>query len=92
MLDQMKSWSEKDIQSLLDVAEEALRECVHTLGLSAIVLRKERAVGIIPDSQAGADRFSREQLEETVLVTQQKVEMVAPQVPFCAFNGNYPLP
>ena len=87
MLPQMKSWSDMDINALLDVAEGALQECVTTLGLSATIIRKERAVGIIPTSDSPDHRFSREQLEETVLVTQQKVEMLAPSVPFCAFNG-----
>ena len=88
MLDEMKAWNERDIATLLNVAEDALRECIVNLGLSADVLRKERAVGIIPSSQPGVSKFSREQLEETVLVTQQKVEMLAPKaLPFCAFNG-----
>ena len=87
MLDEMKAWTEEDISALLDVAEDALRECVSNLGLYADIVRKERAVGIIPSSQPGARRFAREQLEETVLVTQQKVEMLGPKVPFCAFNG-----
>jgi len=38
------------------------------MNLDAQVLRKERAVGIIP---VEGKRFAREQLEETVLVTQK---------------------
>ena len=84
----MHSWSEPAIQSLLSVAESAFRRCITTLHLPAEILRKERAVGIYP--QPGF-KFTREQLEETVLVVQQVVEM-APEVieggiPFCAFNG-----
>ena len=84
----MESWSEPAIQSLLSVAEKAFRGCIATLHLPAEVLRKERAVGIFP--KLGC-KFTREQLEETVLVVQQVVEM-APEVieggiPFCAFNG-----
>lgn len=84
----MHSWSEPAIQSLLSVAEAAFRGCISTLHLPAEVLRKERAVGIYP--RPGC-KFTREQLEETVLVVQQVVEM-APEVieggiPFCAFNG-----
>ena len=86
-LDIMKTWTEKDIESLLDAAEEALHECITTLDLSAQVLRKERAVGIIPSSQPGIPRLTREQLEETVLVTQQRIEMTNPKIPFSAFNG-----
>ena len=89
ILDDMKSWTEPNIQALLDVAEEALRECIENMALSAEILRKERAVGIVPSSKPGAQRFTREQLEETVLVTQQVVEMspAGKKLPFCAFNG-----
>ena len=87
MLEEMKSWTEENINSLLNVAEDALRECVSMLNLHADIIRKDRAVGIVPSLKAGARKFSREQLEETVLVTQQKVEMLAPKIPFCAFNG-----
>ena len=91
MLDEMLAWTEDGIQSLLDVAEEGLRECISTLGLAARILRKERAVGIIPtDTSPGAPRLDREQLEETVLITQQKIEMFGPKIPFCAFNGDTP--
>ena len=86
LLDAMRLWTEEDITALLDVAEGALRECIGNLGLSAEIVRKERAVGIIP---SGAKKFTREQLEETVLVTQQVVEMspAGKRLPFCAFNG-----
>lgn len=86
LLDEMKLWQEEDISELLDVAEVALRECVTNLNLPAEILRKERAVGIFPSN---GGKFNREQLEETVLVVQQMVEMspVGKRLPFCAFNG-----
>ena len=88
MLDSMLAWTDESVQTLLDVAEEALRECITTLNLAAMILRKERAVGIIPAcSEAGSSRLAREQLEETVLITQQRIEMFGPKIPFCAFNG-----
>ena len=89
MLPEMESWTEENVQNLLDVAEEALRECIATLDLSAEILRKERAVGIIPSSSPTAKKFTREQLEETVLATQEVVELspAAKHLPFCAFNG-----
>ena len=89
MLDEMKLWTESDISALLDTAEKALSECVLNLGLNAVILRKERAVGIIPASNPTIGKFAREQLEETVLVTQQIVEMSpeGKRLPFCAFNG-----
>lgn len=89
LLDQMRTWTEENITAMLDVAEGALRECIKTLNLSAEILRKERAVGIILSSKPGAVKFTREQLEETVLVTQQIIEMSAPKIPFCAFNGTF---
>ncbi|KAH7312016.1 IMP-specific 5'-nucleotidase-like protein 1 [Rhexocercosporidium sp. MPI-PUGE-AT-0058] len=87
ILPSMSTWTQPTITQLLDLAESSLRECVTNLSLSATILRKERAVGIIP-SVAGA-KFPRESLEETVLVVQKKLEMseVGRQLPFCAFNG-----
>ncbi|MCJ1300448.1 IMP 5'-nucleotidase [Hypocenomyce scalaris] len=89
LLEEMKLWTNEDIEQLLNVAESALRECANNMQLDAEVLRKERAVGIIPKPGCGPQRFTREQLEETVLVTQQVVEMSAAgkKIPFCAFNG-----
>lgn len=89
MLDDMLRWTDKDIAALLDVAEGALRECIRYMDLSAEILRKERAVGIIPRAVPGAEKFTREQLEETVLVVQQIVELspAGKRLPFCAFNG-----
>ncbi|EER28523.1 IMP-specific 5'-nucleotidase family protein [Coccidioides posadasii C735 delta SOWgp] len=86
LLDEMKGWTERDIKELLDVAEAALRDCVSNLNLPASILRKERAVGIYP---LQGHKMHREQLEETVLVAQQRVETspVGRRLPFCAFNG-----
>jgi IMP and pyridine-specific 5'-nucleotidase len=83
----MSTWTQPTITNLLDLAESSLRECVTNLSLEATILRKERAVGIIP-SVAGY-HFPRESLEETVLVVQKKLEMsdVGKILPFCAFNG-----
>jgi len=89
ILPQMRDWTEANVKSLLDIAEKALRECISNMNLSAEILRKERAVGIIPIDGPDSRKFTREQLEETVLVTQQVVEMspAAKKLPFCAFNG-----
>ena len=93
MLDEMLAWSNASIVSLLDVAEAALRECVATLSIPARVVRKDRAVGITPEAAEGGSgepqRLPREQLEETVLITKQRIEMLGPKIPFCAFNGEY---
>jgi IMP and pyridine-specific 5'-nucleotidase len=89
VLKDMAQWTQDDITKLLNEAEKALRDCVRYMQLDAVVLRKERAVGIIP-KQAGG-KFAREQLEETVLVTQKILEMsdVGQRLPFCAFNGMF---
>lgn len=89
----MSAWTDDAIQQLLDVAEAALLGCTKTMNLPAQLVRKARAVGIVPLPATSATqappRFTREQLEETVLVTQQMLETsVAGQtLPFCAFNG-----
>ncbi len=83
----MLSWKQENITHLLNLAESSLRECVTHLCLDAVILRKERAVGIIPSKPHG--HLPRESLEETVLVVQKKLEMseVGGKLPFCAFNG-----
>ncbi|KAK2733585.1 IMP 5'-nucleotidase [Myotisia sp. PD_48] len=85
-LEEMKLWKDSDVKELLDIAEAALRDCVTNLNLPAAILRKEKAVGIYP---LEGHRMHREQLEETVLVAQQTIEMspVGKRLPFCAFNG-----
>ena len=87
MLNEMRSWTDSAIELILNTAEQVLQECVQTLNLHANIVRKERAVGIVPSMAENARAFTREQLEETVLVTQQKLELTDPGVPFCVFNG-----
>ncbi|GAB0133188.1 IMP 5'-nucleotidase [Epichloe bromicola] len=70
---EMASWSEADIAALLDVAESALRDCVRAMNLPATIVRKDRAVGIVP-SEPGF-RIARESLEETVLAVQRILEL-----------------
>jgi IMP and pyridine-specific 5'-nucleotidase len=99
---EMTNWHEEDIAALLDVAESALRDCVRTMNLPAMIVRKDRAVGIIPSDPD--IRIARESLEETVLVVQRILELSSlgvpaaasrttggassrPRIPFCAFNG-----
>ncbi|KAF7955787.1 hypothetical protein EAE96_004710 [Botrytis aclada] len=87
ILPSMSTWTQPSITALLDLAEFSLRECVTSLDLPATILRKERAVGIVP--REPGYKFARESLEETVLVVQKKLEMseVGRSLPFCAFNG-----
>lgn len=86
LLEEMKLWTDTDVAELLDMAELALQNCIQTMHLDAQLLRKERAVGIIPSA---GKKLAREQLEETVLVTQKILEssVVGQRLPFCAFNG-----
>ncbi|KAH8648392.1 IMP-specific 5-nucleotidase, partial [Xylariales sp. PMI_506] len=84
----MAAWSDANITALLDVAEDALRDCIKLMNLPATLLRKDRAVGIIPTSPS--IRIPRESLEETVLAVQKILEISVgniPNIPFCAFNG-----
>ncbi|KAI1339282.1 IMP-specific 5-nucleotidase [Xylariaceae sp. FL0016] len=87
---EMATWSDTSIDSLLDIAESALRDCIKTMALPASLMRKDRAVGIIPSDPKV--RIPRESLEETVLVVQKILELSIGNrseraVPFCAFNG-----
>ena len=90
---EMAAWSEPAITALLDVAEAALRDCVRAMDLPATLMRKDRAVGIIPHGPHA--RIPRESLEETVLLVQKILEVGvqasgadrSSAVPFCAFNG-----
>ncbi|RKP37910.1 IMP-specific 5'-nucleotidase family protein [Dimargaris cristalligena] len=82
-------WTEADIQRFLDVAELNLKQCIADMKLQAQVLRKPKAVGIIPSVP-----LSREQLDECALSTQQCLlqynKASSPdqgKIPFCAFNG-----
>lgn len=86
ILEEMHSWTEENVQALLDVAETALNDCVTAMGLEADILRKDRAVGIVPRD---GKKLSREQLEETVMVCQRILEVspAGKRLPFCAFNG-----
>ena len=76
-------WKEEDITIMLDLAEKTLKEMTALLHLSAQILRKERAVGII--NTFPNKRFSYENLEEICLTVQHVLKDCT--VPHCAFNG-----
>eukprot|EP00741_Cyanophora_paradoxa_P000889 tig00000448_g859.t1 len=80
--DLLKSVSQESIQKLLDTAHDTLLERKEALDLDVQVIRKSRAVGIIP--QPGI-QLPREQLDEIVLGVQHDCSSLG--VPFCAFNG-----
>ncbi|KAF2997660.1 IMP 5'-nucleotidase [Curvularia kusanoi] len=86
VLKEMLLWSDADVAELLDIAEASLRDTVQNMRMNAEIVRKERAVGIIPKN---GERFCRETLEETVLIVQKVLDIseVGQRLPFCAFNG-----
>ncbi|KAF9697161.1 hypothetical protein EKO04_005035 [Ascochyta lentis] len=86
VLKEMLLWSDADVAELLDIAEASLRDTVKNMRMNAEIVRKERAVGIIPKN---GNRFCRETLEETVLIVQKVLDIseVGQRLPFCAFNG-----
>jgi IMP and pyridine-specific 5'-nucleotidase len=68
LLKEMVLWEESDVTALLDIAEGSLRDTVKNMRMEAVIVRKERAVGIVPKP---GHKFSRETLEETVLIAQK---------------------
>ena len=79
-------FDETAVRNLLDVAETSLRNSVDDLQLDARVLRKPRAVGLIPAVPR------REILDEAVLRAQDalkkhRLNTVSYIPPYCAFNG-----
>lgn len=76
----MRSWKDEDIQQLLDEAQALLVEGAARLCLPVQMIRKQRAVGIIP---AAATLY--EVLEELAITVQTQLDF--DKVPFCAFNG-----
>ncbi|KAJ2000059.1 IMP 5'-nucleotidase [Coemansia thaxteri] len=88
----LRAWTDTQVQQLLDVAEAELRDCVERMAISAQILRKPRAVGLVPQAQ-----LTREQLDECALSSQLallKFQGGSPKsqpcdvpIPFCAFNG-----
>lgn len=75
-------WTQHEITALLDAAEQVLKDTTAMLHLPTQILRKERAIGIINQSDK---RLSYENLEEICLTLQ--LELKEFRVPFCAFNG-----
>ncbi|CEG48501.1 protein [Plasmopara halstedii] len=75
-------WPEEQVTALLDAAEVVLQKMIMNLHLSARIVRKERAIGIINTS---TKRILYENLEEISLTLQHELRHF--QVPFCAFNG-----
>ncbi|KAJ1834055.1 IMP 5'-nucleotidase [Coemansia sp. RSA 2711] len=87
----LRAWTDVQVQQLLDVAEAELADCVQRMGINAQILRKPRAVGLVPQEE-----LTREQLDECALSSQlallkfqgsPKSQPCDVPIPFCAFNG-----
>lgn len=98
ILDSMKEWEMSDIQNTLDFAQKTLQTLKKRLILpfEATIIRKKRAVGIVPgkivDAVSGEERIvrlAREQLEEIVLTLQSTLENYPPakRIQFSCFDG-----
>jgi IMP and pyridine-specific 5'-nucleotidase len=75
----MMSWTEEDINELLQDAETLLLEGASRLRLPVTVMRKQRAVGVIPTAPT-----IYEVLEDLAITVQSRLDS---KLPFCAFNG-----
>jgi IMP and pyridine-specific 5'-nucleotidase len=81
-------WDHDAVVATLDVAEASLRESIAALDLDVLLVRKERAVGILPRTATGGRVLSYEVLEELTLAAQEALATRGPRsVPTCAFNG-----
>ncbi|CAM6103264.1 unnamed protein product [Calypogeia fissa] len=76
----MQEWAEDDVVKLLDNAQMALLSAADRLRLPVHLIRKPRAVGVVP-----TEPTIYEVLEEMALTVQ--VRLVDSKLPFCAFNG-----
>ncbi|KAM3586703.1 IMP 5'-nucleotidase [Umbelopsis sp. WA50703] len=89
----VRTWSQnaEEINAILDIAQVNIQKCVDDMGLSAVVIRKAKAVGLVP--QPGVT-ILREILDEVVLSTQHHLlryqrspSVLQAALPFCCFNG-----
>lgn len=82
------NWNDSDVTDMLDVAEESVRSSIDDQNLRARVIRKRRAIGLVPKS---GQSIPREALDESVLRVQEDLSKMnkgeGPSLPFCAFNG-----
>lgn len=84
------------IQSLLDIAQDTFETAIQELHLRCQIIRKERAVGIVPGGNEGLKRFPigsgqkglrPELLEEVCLRVRHAIKAANFDLPYCAFNG-----
>jgi IMP and pyridine-specific 5'-nucleotidase len=82
------NWIETEINTLLDVAETQFTTTMEELNLRGQVIRKRRAVGLIPSP---GREIPRESLDEAILRAHEALGKLnygnGTLLPFCAFNG-----
>jgi len=78
--EEMMQWSDEEITELLDNAEALLREGAARLRLPIKLVRKERAVGVVPMAPT-----IYEVLEDLAITVQ--INLIGSKIPYCAFNG-----
>eukprot|EP00917_Polyrhabdina_sp_WS-2016_P014940 GHVP01032599.1.p1 GENE.GHVP01032599.1~~GHVP01032599.1.p1 ORF type:complete len:405 (+),score=52.96 GHVP01032599.1:440-1654(+) len=86
----------EEITQLLDVAEKALEDARAELHLRVKIVRKERAVGMVPGGAhlrkvvpqgSGGESLKSEILEEVVCRIKDSIRHAQTNFPYCAFNG-----
>jgi len=75
----------EQIKPVLDLAEKSIIQCMSDFAIKGRVIRKERAVGIIP--LVPGDKLRREALDETACAVAATLNDAGVDIPFCAFNG-----
>eukprot|EP00573_Skeletonema_grethae_P011677 CAMPEP_0201696858 /NCGR_PEP_ID=MMETSP0578-20130828/8365_1 /ASSEMBLY_ACC=CAM_ASM_000663 /TAXON_ID=267565 /ORGANISM="Skeletonema grethea, Strain CCMP 1804" /LENGTH=569 /DNA_ID=CAMNT_0048182891 /DNA_START=174 /DNA_END=1883 /DNA_ORIENTATION=+ len=78
------NWSESEVKSVLDMAEESFKTAMEDQNMRARIIRKKRSVGLIPKAD---EKITREALDEAVLRIQSELDNSKINLPFCAFNG-----
>ena len=79
------NWDDNEVNALLDIAEECMSKSVEEQNLRARLIRKKRAVGLVPKAD---ESIPREALDETILRVQAELQQRSDvSLPFCAFNG-----
>lgn len=93
-------WPKEEVQTILDIAENTMRQTVEELKLRAKVLRKEKAVGVFPGGKEmamkypighGSKKLKQEALDEIVLRVMEAIRQCKKHhqisLPYCVFNG-----
>lgn len=82
------NWTEDDVHELLNAAEACANHALSDLNLRGRVIRKRRAIGLIPNT---GEEMPRESLDEVVLRMHETLQKIhsgsGPRLPWCAFNG-----